>query len=86
MGLLGMARANTSVGESPETFLLLLLLQQNYQNPIWKHNWLASPRLAFGTNPASSTLVAFSICTEDHANVFSSLPVQLNLAAAGGIP
>jgi hypothetical protein len=27
MGLLGVARANTAVGVSPETFLLLLLLQ-----------------------------------------------------------
>jgi hypothetical protein len=27
MGLLGVARANTVVGVSPETFLLLLLLQ-----------------------------------------------------------
>jgi hypothetical protein len=30
MGLLGVARANTAVGVSPETFLLLLLHKASY--------------------------------------------------------
>jgi hypothetical protein len=60
MGLLGVARANTAVGVSPETFLLLLLLLLLLR---LHQNFATSPKLV--PPRLQHSLCAFTKCVGD---------------------
>jgi hypothetical protein len=58
MGLLGEARANTAVGVSPETFLLLL---HGLESRLWTHQTTAGPRQLLGPRSSLSVRHAYTL-------------------------